>query len=253
MRTRTPWGAAALAVTALALANPSAHAATVWNVNIGSEITTSDNFVGAAPENTVPNSFWNSAVPTDPFTSFAMALADSTGTASTATLTLTGTVAIGYAGGWAGITGPDIFDSYIKTTGNTTPFNMTIGGLSSSTTYDLIVYSDWFWKGNDWFPVTQIVGSGLTGTGALDQISTGTNGGVPGLVEDTDLGQNGTTEGNWLRIKGLTPNGSGNLGFSMGGRNSAFSGFQLVEAIPEPSSSVLLGGLGVFALLRRRR
>lgn len=85
MKTRTPWGAAALAVTALTLANPSAHAATVWNVNIGDEITTSDNFIGAAPENTTPNSFWNSVTTGAPTN---QALSDSTGATTTATLTL---------------------------------------------------------------------------------------------------------------------------------------------------------------------
>ena len=39
---------------------------------------------------------------------------------------------------------------------------------------------------------------------------------------------------------------------SADGQNFRISGFQL-EAIPEPSSSALLGGLGVLALLRRRR
>jgi hypothetical protein len=130
---------------------------------------------------------------------------------------------------------------------------MTVGGLSTTpgVTYDLIVFSDWFWKGNDYFPVTQIAGSGLTGTAYLDQISTGSDGAVPALVEDTNLAQDGATEGNWIRISGLTPDGSGNLAFSMGGRNSAFNGFQLVQ-VPEPSAA-LLGGLGVLALLRRRR
>jgi hypothetical protein len=247
----TPWAAAGLAVAALTLANPSAHAATVWNVNIGTELTTSDNFAGAAPENTVPNSFWNSVTTATPTN---QALSDSTGAASMATLTLTppGGIAMNY-GNFASVTGPEIFSTWMKTSDNSTPFTMTIGGLSASpgVTYDLIVYSDWFWKGNDHFPVEQTAGSGLTGTVFLDQISTGSNGAVPGLVQDTDLSLNGATEGNWIRINGLTPDGSGNLGFSMGGQNSAFSGFQLVQ-IPEPSAA-LLGGLGMLALLRRRR
>ena len=91
-----------------------------------------------------------------------------------------------------------------------------------------MVYSDWFWKGNATFPVTQLVGSGLAGMVYLDQISTGTNGTVPALVEDTDLSANGLVEGNWIRITGLTPDLNGNLGFSMGGTNAALSGFQLV-------------------------
>jgi hypothetical protein len=55
-----------------------------------------------------------------------------------------------------------------------------------------------------------------------------------------------------MRINGLTPTG-GELGFRLGdGTNGPYNGFQLVNTIPEPSS-VLLGGLGVLALLRRRR
>jgi hypothetical protein len=246
MRTRTrilniPWAAAAVA--ALALASTPAYAApTVWNVNIGPKITTSDNFVGAAPENTV-NSTWNHATPNNPFTSYSIPLADSTGAASTATLSLAGTVDINYSENYPDIAGPDIFDSWSKTSGNATPFTMTIGGLVPGSTYDLIVYSDWHWKGNDWLPVTQTVGSGLTGTVALDQISSGTNGTVPGLVEDTDPSQNGATEGNWLRITGLTPDGSGNLAFSMGGRNIAFNGFQLVQITPPPPATITVFGI----------
>jgi hypothetical protein len=246
MKSRIPWGAAALAVTALTLTYPSADATTVWNVNIGTELTTSDNFAGAAPENTVPNSFWNSVTTATPTN---QALSDSTGAASTVTLTLTPPGPMNYAD-FAPVTGLELFSTWIKTADNDTPFTLTIGGLTSSATYDLIVYSDWFWKGNDYFPVEQTVGSGLTGTVFLDQISTGSNGAVPALVQDTDLSLNGGTEGNWIRISGLTPAG-GTLAFSMGGQNSAFSGFQLVQ-IPEPSAAVL-SGLGVLAILRRRR
>lgn len=39
-------------LAALAFAHPSALAGPVWNVNIGTELTTGDNFTGAAPENT---------------------------------------------------------------------------------------------------------------------------------------------------------------------------------------------------------
>ena len=217
---------ATAALAALALANTPAHA-TVWNVNIGNEITTSDNFAGAAAENT-PNSFWNSVTTGAPTN---QALSDSTGATTTATLTsaVPSPLNINPAG-YAPVTGLELFSTWIKTSDNATPFTMTIGGLSSSpgVTYDLIVYSDWYWKGNEHFPVTQTVGSGLTGTVYLDQLSTGTDGVVPALVQDSNLALDGATEGNWIRINGLTPAG-GTLGFSMGGGNSAFSGFQLVQ------------------------
>ena len=216
------------ALAALALANTPAHA-TVWNVNIGNEITTSDNFAGAAAENT-PNSFWNSVTIGTPTN---QTLSDSTGATTTATLTLAVPVRVPpltiNPAGYAPVTGIELFSTWLKSSDNTTPYTMTIGGLRASKTYDLIIYSDWYWKGDEHFPVTQTVGSGLTGTVYLDQISTGTDGAVPALVQDTNLALDGATEGNWIRINGLTPDVNGTLGFSMGGRNSAFSGFQLVQ------------------------
>ena len=173
----------------------------------------------------MPDSFWNSVTTATPSN---QALADSTGAASAVTLTLTPPGAMNY-GDHAPVTGLELFSTWIKTADNSTPFTLTIRGLSPVVTYDLIVYSDWYWKGNETFPVTQTVGTGLTGTVTLDQISSGTDGAVLGLVQDTDLSANGAIEGNWLRITGLTPDGSGNLGFSMGGTNAAFSGFQLIQ------------------------
>ena len=219
---------ATAALAALALADTPAHA-TVWNVNIGIEINTSDNFAGAAAENT-PNSFWNSVTIGTPTN---QTLSDSTGATTTATLTLAVPVRVPpltiNPAGYAPVTGIELFSTWLKSSDNTTPYTMTIGGLSASKTYDLIIYSDWYWKGDEHFPVTQTVGSGLTGTVYLDQISTGTDGAVPALVQDTNLALDGATEGNWIRINGLTPDVNGTLGFSMGGRNSAFSGFQLVQ------------------------
>ena len=197
----------------------------VWNVNLGNEITTSDNFAGAAPENTVPNSFWNSVIanPT------GLVLADATSSNSAGvTLTLTdGSQPIAY-GGYAPVTGIDLFSTWLKSSDNATPYTMTIGGLSASKTYDLIIYSDWYWKGNETLPLTLTAGTGLSGTVSLDQISTGTDGVVPTLVQDTDPLLNTAVEGNWLRINALTPDTNGNLAFLMGGTNAAFSAVQLV-------------------------
>lgn len=237
----TPWAAAALAVTALPLAIPSAHAATVWNVNIGTQITTSDNFIGAAPENTV-SSTWNSV--TTPATT-NQALVDSTGAASTATFTLGGGA---NQMGTNATAGPEIFHTWLKHDGNSQLVAVTFGGLNTGDTYDLIVYSDWLFSNGTAVPITQTVGTGLTGTAYVNNLtSPGT-----GLVEDTDSANNSSIRGNWIRINGLTPDGSGDLGFNMNGQNAALSGFQLVQQVPEPSAA-LLGGLGLLALLRRRR
>jgi len=36
--------------------------------------------------------------------------------------------------------------------------------LNSSSTYDLVIYSDFYWSNGDSLPVTQTIGTGLTGT-----------------------------------------------------------------------------------------
>jgi hypothetical protein len=210
--------------TASAATLPEGTSTFVWNVNIGNEITTSDNFIGAAVENTA-NSFWNSVTTANPNN---FALADSSESLGDGvSLTVNGLTQ--YAA-FAPITsGPEIFSSWIKSQDNSTPFTMVIGGLVASRVYDIVFYSDWFWKGNGTLPITLTAGSGLTGTAVLNQISTGTYGTVTGLVLDTDLADNNSIEGNWLRIRGLTPDGDGKLAFSMGGTNAAFNGFQLVQ------------------------
>jgi hypothetical protein len=213
---------AALAV--LTLANTLAHAAPVWNVNMGNLITTSDNFAGAAVENTTPNSFWNSI--TNPATP-NQALSDSTGAASSATVTFASANSMDIPTYATLTSGIELFSRWL-TSGNS-PLTMTIGGLSTSSTYDLIVYSDWFWNNGDAYPVTQTVGTGLTGTARLDHIWTDPHGQVPALVEDTDPSANTSVQGNWIRITGLTPDASGVLAFSMGGVNSALNGLQLIQ------------------------
>jgi hypothetical protein len=247
----TPWAAAALAVTALTLSNPMAHASTVWNVNLAGttaaaySISTSDNYFGAATENTA-NSNWNNIQASGN----GIALADSTGSNSAGvTLDLSALQGANpinpYSPGVPG-TGDEIFNAYLS--GGNVTSNMTIKNLPAGT-YDLIIYADWFWGGSVAYPVTQTVGTGLAGTVYVNTPEVQIAG---GLVQDTDLGNNGSIKGNWMRINGLTPTG-GELGFRLGdGTNGPYNGFQLVNTIPEPSS-VLLGGLGVLALLRRRR
>ncbi|MCF7731041.1 MAG: hypothetical protein K9N23_05110 [Akkermansiaceae bacterium] len=222
--TSTHWVRASAVLAVLTIANTAAHAAPVWNVNIGSELTTGDNFIGAATENTA-NSTWNSVTMVNPS---AMALVDSTGAGSTATLTLTGA---NQYGNYAPLTsGPEIFNTWIKDSANATPTSMTIGGLSAANTYDLIVYCDWAWTGGGPLPVTQTAGTGLAATAYLNMLAAGPDGFVAGLVQDTNPANNSGTEGNWLRINGLIPNVSGNLAFNIGGTNAPLNGFQLVQA-----------------------
>ena len=191
----------------------------VWNVNIGNNIDQSDNFIGAAPENTL-NSAWNSVMTNVT----AMTLADSTGSGSAGvTLDLTS----GNYGGYAPLTsGPKIFSQWCA---SSTPTTMVIGNLIPGSSYDLIIYSDWYWKdGDSGYPVTQTAGTGLTGTIYVNRALSGTDGVVPGLAEDTNSA-NVVGDTNWYRIKGLTPDASGNLAFTMGGVNGPLSGFQLVK------------------------
>lgn len=219
------------ALAALSLAGTLAHAAPVWNVNIGSELTAGSNFVGAAPENTA-NSFWNPVPSQTITTSFAvpMALSDASGAAGTVTLDLTAASpakAIEIRSN--DVTGLQIFRTWAKSLGNDTPFTLTLRGLSSGKTYDLVVYSSWYWQSGNPFPVTQTVGTGMSGTVTLNTTN-GSLGGIPALIEDTNPADTTAVRGNWLRIEGLTPDGSGSLAFSMGGTNTGFSGFQLIEA-----------------------
>ncbi|MCX6873755.1 MAG: hypothetical protein NTW21_08100 [Verrucomicrobia bacterium] len=207
-----------MALAAFVLTNPSAHAQTVWNVNFGGSITTSDNYVGAAPENT-PNSTWNAVTSSQT----GMALVDSTGS-SAAGVTLDQN--IGGTGGWSLTSGDKIFVNYIG--GGLV--NMTIKGLNPTGVYDIVIYSDWYWTGGDsGYPVTQTVGTGLTGTIYVNHDNTHANGAVPPLAQDTNPANvNGAT--NWYRITGLTPDASGHLGFGLGGGvNAPCNGFQLIE------------------------
>jgi hypothetical protein len=197
----------------------------VWNVNIGSEVDSSDNFVGAAPENTV-NSTWNSVgIPTN------QALVTSTGASSSVTLTLGGGANQvvnnpDYAGAL------DIFETWVKNNTNSVPVAVTFGGLSpTGNKYDLIVYADWKWQTGAGMPITQTVGTGMTGTVTLNTFG-GAENTIRPLTQDTDPGNNGGVRGNWIRINGLTPDGSGNLGFNMNGGNAPISGFQLIRQLP---------------------
>jgi hypothetical protein len=216
----------ASSLAALALASLPAHALPVWNVNIGSELTPIDNFVGAAVENTA-NSFWNSVANTN-----LLDLDDSTGANSTVTVQLGvtgGTLGFGANSGYL----PKIFTTWCKHNTNTLPVSVTFGGLSPAGTYDLVVYADWKWQGGAGVPITQTTGTGMSGTVTLNNFADAVDT-SHALTEDTDPADNGSVKGNWIRITGLTPSGSGVLGFDMNGGNAPLSGFQLIQTSAAP-------------------
>jgi hypothetical protein len=110
---------------------------------------------------------------------------------------------------------------------------MTLGGLTIAKTYDILFYSDWYWKNGDSLPITQTAGTGLTGTFYLNRILSGADGTVPALTPDTNPA-NVTTgtgnTGNYCRIVGIVPDVDGKVSFRIGdGANTAFNGFQLVQ------------------------
>jgi len=234
-----------MAVAVVAMGMMTANAQTVWNVNFGTdsstkgilpgqakEITTGDNFVGAATENTA-NSTWTPVVGVVT----ALALADSTGSTA-AGVTLTVPSGGGGFDGQTQTTGAEIWSSYLGGAGlNRT---ITLGGLIDSATYDLVVYAGW--RHTDvntrW---EQTVGSGLSGYVYVNGQDTDING---ALTQDTDPTDNTGAPGNWYRITGLTPAGN-QLAFNVVGGNDALSGFQLIAMSADPA--VALAGKTVAA------
>jgi len=187
------------AVAGLVLAmGASANAATiVYNVNMGGgsgsggsyEITTADNYQGAAPENTA-NSYWNPASKNGGETLTDMD--DSQGNNTSVDFTFTG-----MTGSQAHGDG-DLFSSYAMWGGGTlTLSNLTV---AAGVTYDLVVYSNWGW-GVGSPTLQQDTGTGLTGTFTIN-----CDGSVMGgFVEDTNPANVAGTY-NYARLTGLSPN-----------------------------------------------
>lgn len=241
-----------------------AHSATVWNINIGNTgaaaaiIGTGDNFIGAATENTL-NSTWNNLnVPhnsTQNFTSTNLVI--STGAASTLDFNIT-TAATQFNTGdnVLAVGSAKIFRSWVKADGNTLPITVTFSDLPTvgvGQSYSLVIYSDWFFgtaSGVSNMPITQTVGTGLTGTFNFNRTIDTANDQVGALAQDSDPANVAATA-NFARLDGLTPSAGNELAFSMTPLNGPMNGFQLI-LVPEPSAA-LLGGLGFLALLRRRR
>ena len=228
--THHPANSVSTILAILSLACLAADASPVWNVNVGNstgtgqafEITTTDNYVGAAAENTA-NSTWNAVSSTS-----TAILADSTGSSSAGvTFKITPDAASAIDFGNQNITGDEVFATWIKDNGNNDRFTITFGNLGTSASYALVVYSDWYWGPNA-VPVEQTIGTGLSGTFYMNSLKL-TTGVVGSLLEDTNSANTNSGDTNYARFNGLTPDGSGNLTFSMGGVDGPINGFQLVE------------------------
>lgn len=116
--------------------------------------------------------------------------------------------------------------------GDDNPYTITISGLNNSFTYNLVT----------------VAAAGAFGSN-IDTVTV--NGGTgQGFIRSTAV-----ADGLFTSFTGLTTDGSGNLIIRVTdtsvGTNPIING-ALLTAVPEPSAAVL-GGLGMLALLRRRR
>ena len=206
---------------------------------------------------------------------------DSGATAATLTSTLAGGASTatwfgGYAASAAlieaeltnGISDDNLFNSYLALNGpngDGSPqdnFLLDIAGLGAAFTangYDLIIYSE-----------TDRGGVGVNSNGARTSVFTVTEGGgtvSTALTEDDNAAPRtfdgtyvlsdgdgaGTNYSNYTVISGLSASAFTLEVTSPNGGRGGISGFQIVAAVPEPSSLVTLAFIGLTTLGRRRR
>jgi hypothetical protein len=159
------------------------------------------------------------------------ALNKTTGASSGVSMTFSGQA---NAHGNANASNLDVFESGFFLGEGETTATITFSGFTAGTIIDLYLYAGGWTTGEG---ATFNFGSAQTATNTVD-------------IETTyNLGNN------YVKFSGLVANGSGNITGTWTNPNtySVFNGAQIeVTAIPEPSAA-LLGGLGLLALLRRRR
>jgi hypothetical protein len=139
----------------------------------------------------------------------------------------------GYYSYVGGGTNAALFDDFIYD--NSGPFTMTLSGpgISANTEYDMTICS---YYGAQARNTTITAASGTTGT---------TLGPIAFVNPPTSLSDNSATGT-------FTSDGSGNLTLSLGGSRPAINGFT-ITAVPEPSTTALLGLGGLTLIMRRRK
>lgn len=131
----------------------------------------------------------------------------------------------------------DLFDHY-KHNGGTQTSVFSLSGLDNTKTYSIVIYS---------------AQNAFGGRGGSWDLITGSYAGPDPQVSSGDQ-QTTFAEGvNYVRFNNITATG-GVISFTAANSLdgiAVFNGFE-IQSVPEPSAA-LLGGLGMLALLRRRR